>query len=178
MQERPKERREREEAASKAGREEAKKERGEERKEREEEDEFKFHPVNWSKITLNPLNVDNAADKARANYGYGAQPSPRRGGSADGNNDYALVGGPLHRGRGDAWSNAVPTPTDETLRPGERSEQMEGFPFVDQQSSPLARWEGSTAASMAGIQRRLDSLREQLERDGGRNATDRAGSKP
>jgi len=90
-------------------------------------------------------------------------------------NDYGLVGGSLHRGSGDAWSNAVPTVTDMTLQPHERSQQMEGYPFTDQTSSPMANLEGSTAHGIQRLKSHLAALQRGLEATGGHRPGDRAG---
>lgn len=57
---------------------------------------------------FHPLNVGNALDKDR-----------RHG-------DYGLVGGPLHVGRGDEWSNAVPS-ADDKVRGGAEQAPAVGF---------------------------------------------------
>jgi len=80
-------------------------------------------------------------------------------------------------GEGDEWSNAVPAAEDLAREPGARSQQMEGFPFVDQGSSPMAHLEGRTAESITNLKRQLDGLERGLERFGGRHAKDRAGLK-
>ena len=53
---------------------------------------------------------------------------------------------------------------DRILEPRQRSEQIEGFPFTDQKSSPLATLQGNTDASIARLKAELDHLREGIER--------------
>ena len=122
--------------------------------------------IDWAK---HPLNIDNAADSDRA---Y---------------DDYGLVGGPLHRGRGQTtdaakkWRHGVPTAQDvhwaqdRTLAPEQRSQQMEGFPFVDQKASAIAGLEDKTADSISHLKRELEGVRAGLERSAGRSRHDRGG---
>jgi len=53
---------------------------------------------------------------------------------------------------------------DRILEPRQRSEQIEGFPFTDQKSSPLATLQGNTDASIARLKAELEHLREGIER--------------
>ena len=64
---------------------------------------------------------------------------------------------------------------DRLLEPEQRSEQMEGFPFVDQKASAVAGLEDKAADSVSLLKHELEGVREGLERSAGRSAHDRAG---